>query len=494
MISSLLEAAIHQTGSNGTASGPLDRLLSFRNLEEGLKACFELLDVPKNINRRRLLNILAFCIAEIDEKINTQLNAILHHSDFQRIEASWRGLQLLVNEVGGSENIRIRFLDVKWRELVKDFEKAIEFDQSNLFKKVYNAEYDMSGGEPFGVLLGDYYIPHRPTKDMPYDNLATLTGICTVSSASFSPFVASSHPAFFGVDSFSELSQQLNISQLYQSQEYIKWNQFRESIDSRFVGLTLPRMLMRKPYRQDSFRNDGFRFKEQLSGHRENYLWGNACYALGSVLINAFREHGWFTEIRGANAGLSGGGMVKGMSIDDFATDAPGIARKFSTDIRITDAQERDYSELGLIPMCHRAENQHAVFYSNQSVHGLKHYGSAEARASEKLGSMLQYILCVSRFAHYLKVIGRDKVGALSSAEEVQDQLNNWLMKYSVSSDSPSFEMRAKHPLSESQVSVRTIPGRPGVYGCIVHLKPHAQVDQVMSSIKLVTELAEAKI
>lgn len=492
---SLLDVAINGTQKKYSQQvDVLNAFLGANSLGDILLPLSGLVDIPEKCSKKRLLNILSFYISEIDRLLCQQVGVIIHNKRFQQLEASWRGLHFLTRETGGNESVKIRVLDVSWRELVKDFDKAIDFDQSQLFKKVYSAEYDNPGGEPFGVLLGDYAIPHRPTKDMPYDNLSTLQNIATVASASFAPFIASTHPALFGLDDFEGIANPLNFEQIFRSQEYLKWNQFRDSVDSRFIGLTMPRVLMRRPYTYDTFRNDGFMFAEDVEGRPENHLWGNASYAFGSVLIHAFKEHGWFADIRGSYRGTLDGGVVSALPVDGFATDVSDSVVKFSTDVLITDNKEKMLGELGLIPLCHSKNTKYAIFYSNQSLHGVTDNSSEYARSNEKLGSMLQYIMCVSRFAHYLKVIGRDKVGALTTAEECQRYLKDWLMQFSIASETPSYEMRAKYPLSDSNIEVKEIPGKPGVYGCVVQLKPHAQIDQLMSSIKLVTELVAAKV
>jgi len=472
----------------------LDAFLNAGSLKESLVQLKRLITIPENCDKRRLINIIQFYIAEIDSRLNAQLNVILHDECFQRLEASWCGVYFLTGHLNGSESVKIKLLDVSWRELSKDFGRAIEFDQSQLFRKVYNAEYDIAGGEPYGVLLGDYYVPHRPTKDMPYDNIGVLRSIATVASAAFAPFITSTHPAFFGVSQFSELSRHINLDALFKSKEYMKWARMREDIDTRFVGMTVPRVLMRRPYTDDVFRADGFPFAETIDGERDNYLWGNACYAFGSILIRAFRKHGWFADIRGTYQGELDGGVVNDLVVADFATDSHGAVLKYTTDVLITDEQEKELSELGLIPLSHNPHSEYAIFYSNQSLHGHKHYDDELSRANARLGSMLQYILCVSRFAHYLKVMGREKVGSFLSADECQHYFKKWLMQFAISSDTPSYEMRARHPLNDCNIEIREVPGRPGIYGCVVQLKPHAQIDQLMSSIKLVTELVAAKI
>ncbi|MDX1811648.1 MAG: type VI secretion system contractile sheath large subunit, partial [Gammaproteobacteria bacterium] len=459
-----------------------------------LRAFFQFADINQKISADELIRLINVLIARIDQKLNRQLNAILHHPKLQQLEASWRGLQYLTFQADEEENIKIRFLDVNWVTLDKDMDRAIEFDQSALFRKIYNNEFGTAGGEPFGVLLGDYYVTHRPSADHRTDDLLALQEISQVSAAAFAPFIASADPKLFGVDDFAGLGLPVNYEAVFSQAEYRKWNAFRETDDSRFVGLTLPRVLMRKPYEYDSFRSDRFNFSEDVSSpDGQHYLWGNAVYAFGAVLMQSFASNAWFTNIRGSNAGVGGGGIVSDLNVPSFKTDKEGVALKYATDVLVTDLSEKTLSELGFIPLCHSKDTEYAVFYSNQSVQGATSYSDEAAEINAKISGMLQYIMCVSRFAHYIKVIGREKIGSFFSASECEDYLYKWLLSYSTASTSGTEEHLAKYPLSEAKVEVNEIIGKPGAYSCTIHLKPHMQLDEMVSAVKLVTELSEVK-
>jgi type VI secretion system ImpC/EvpB family protein len=433
-------------------------------------------------------------IARLDALLTAQVNAILHHPAFQRLEASWRGLHYLVSQVPEGENIKVRVLDVSWKQLARDFGRALEFDQSQLFRKVYGEEYDTPGGEPFGVLLGDYAVRHRPDIDHPVDDLAVLKGVAGVAAAAFAPFVAAADPALLDLTDFAELELPLNLPRTFDHPDYIAWNAFRESEDARFVGLTLPRVLLRAPYRDDGTRADGFRFREDAAGpDRSGFLWGNAAYAFGAVLARAFAESGWFAAIRGPGRGGEGGGLAPGLPAHSFGLDRPGVAPQGPTDATITDAQEKELGELGFIPLCVCQDAGAAAFYGNQSVQKPARFDEAAATANARLSAMLQYLLCASRFAHYVKVISRDKLGSFAGPAECEDYLRRWLMNYTTANDDAGPELKARHPLREARVQVREHPGKPGSYLCVAHLRPHFQLDQLSAGVKLVTELAPGR-
>lgn len=491
----LFEQTLDYTQSKNLSNIHLSDDLSAANtLHEKLRAFLQMAHIDQMLSRKELLNLIVFQIGRIDEMLNEQINAILHHPRLQKLEASWRGLFYLVMQAEESENIKIRFLDVSWHTLVKDLDRAIEFDQSSLFRKVYNSEFGTAGGEPFGVLLGDYEIRHRPGKNHPTDDISALTEISRVSAAAFAPFIASVDPEVFGIDGFYEMGASFDVEEIFTQAEYRKWNAFRETEEARFVGLTLPRILMRAPYEHDSFRSDGFRFEEDVSAaDGSDYLWGNSVYAFGATLIQSFTNNAWFTDIRGSHAGVGYGGIVSGLTTPSFNTDCEGVALKYSTDVLVSDFSEKILSELGFIPLCHSKDTEYAVFYGNQSVQGALSYTDKTAEVNAKISAMMQYILCVSRFAHYIKVMGREKIGAFFTAEECEDYMYNWLLSYSTSSSTGTEQHLAKYPLAEAKVEVREIPGKPGVYRCVAHLKPHMQLDQMVSAVKLVTELADVK-
>ncbi len=422
-------------------------------------------------------------VAALDELLEVQVNAILHHPEFQRLEASWRGLRWLVGTVPTEARIKVRILNVSWTELARDTERAIEFDQSQLFRKVYSAEFGTPGGEPFGVLLGDYYVSHRPRPDQRVDDIRTLRSVALVAAA---------HPSLLGFDSYRELELPLDLPRTFRGVEYVAWRALRESEDARFVALTLPRVLVRSPYVHDPARRDGFCFAERCVAH-EDYLWGNATYALGSVVIGAFARWGWLADIRGTKRGEESGGMVKGLPALDYGTDSPGVAVRFATEVVITDRRERVLGDLGLIPLSAIPGEAHAAFYTTSSLHSPQRYSTPDAMINARLASLLQYVLCASRVAHYIKVICRDLTGSLLTSEELERKLADWLLSITLSSDNASDEMQARFPLREANVSVRELPGRPGFFTSVIHLCPHFQLDQMTSSMRLVTEIVTGR-
>lgn len=429
-------------------------------------------------------------IADIDELISEQINAVLHNDRFQELESSWRGLWFLVDAGMASDNVKIRLLDLSWKDLSKDMERAPDFDQSGLFHLIYNEEFGTPGGEPFGVLLGDYYVSHRPYEGHRYDDVFTLQGISRVAAAAFCPFVCSAAPQLFGLDSYDTLGLPINLDNVFRSDEYIRWRSLREHEDSRFLALTLPHILMREPYERDYQSSTGMKFIEETAGKTNNkYLWGNACFALGTVLIREFAEVGWFSHIRGVPRDHYGGGLVTQFPTPSYSTDSSKAMVKMSTSVTVTDQLERELSDLGLIALCHCFQTPFAVINNCPSLQISKNYGSKSANANARISSMLQQILCGSRFAQYIKVIIRDKVGSYITADACERFLQDWLDQYTTGRDDLSWEMMARYPLREARVRVVEEPGKPGHYSSIVHLKTHYTVDHLVSELKLTTSL-----
>lgn len=430
-------------------------------------------------------------IANIDELINEQLNIIIHEPRFQKLEAAWRGVWFLVCQADGAQHLKIKVLDLSWNELTRDISRAMEFDQSLLFQKVYNEEFGQPGGEPYGVLIGDYEISHKPSKKHPHDDIATLAGVSEVAAASFCPFIAAASCEMFGLDDNTELGLPLNFVETFHLQEYIKWNALREKPDSRFIGLTTPKILMRVPYRTKPGSYKGIFFYEKVSAKKQqNYLWGNAAYAFGSILIREFINIGWFGHIRGVPRSMVAGGLLTTLPVDYFATDAADIAYKPVTDVIITDSTEKHLSELGFIPLCQCYLSPLAAFYNNQSIQLPQVHNTKYATVNDKLSTMLQHILCASRMAHYIKIIMRDKVGSFHSASDCEDYLRDWLYEYSTGREDLNWEDQARYPLKNGSVSVKEHPGKPGHYYCTILLQPHYQLDQMVSELELTTELA----
>jgi type VI secretion system ImpC/EvpB family protein len=433
---------------------------------------------------------LARDVATLDALIAHQVDTLLHDPRFQQLEATWRGLHWLCECVEDPDRVHIKILDLAWRQLVRDM--AIDFDHSSLFKKVYSNEFGMPGGQPFGVLLGDYAIHLRPSEDWPFDDVGALHGLAQVAAAAFAPFLCAPHPSLFGLDSFGELARPIDFERVFRQEEYLKWNALRAQDDARFVGLLLPRILLRKPWSDEPAHTYGFRYEEGRSPAGQRRLFGNPIWAFGAVLVRTFTQSGWLAGIRGVERGVLGGGLVVGPVHESFLSGAPGSVPKPITEVVITDEREKELADLGFIPLAHCHGTSLAAFYSVPSAKKPELLSKPEAAVNARLSTMLHYMLCVSRFAHYLKVIGRDKVGSYGAPEDCERELNDWLHRYTNADEDPGPELAARLPLREARAEVRELPGKPGAYSCVIHLRPHFQLDQMSSSIKLVTELAVA--
>lgn len=435
---------------------------------------------------------VAQAITEIDELIEDQLNAILHHPRFQGLEASWRGLEKLVDESirQGTENIVIRALHLPWNELAKDLEKATEFDQSKFFKKIYEEEFGTPGGQPYGMLIGDYEIHPRPVEGRKFDDIETLKKIAGVAAAAFCPFITSAAPSMFGLDDFSGLQHVEDLERGFEGLDFLQWRNFREMDDARFVGITVPRVLMRRPWAFDEERVDGFQFSEDTAARNQSkYLWGNAAYAYGEVVIRAFAQSGWLAELRGVKRDTDWGGLVTNLPVHSFGTDREGVALRSSTEIALTDLQESSLSELGFLPICHCWDTEYSAFYSSASAQKPRAYDRASATQNAKISSMLHYMFCVSRFAHFLKVIARDRIGSHLTPEECERELRQWLVRYVTPDEHASVQAKARMPLRDANVRILTDPSKPGSYLCTMHLMPHYQLDNVAASLRLNTSL-----
>ncbi len=444
-------------------------------------------------DKRWLLLALDRDIAEIDALLSAQVNAILHALPFQRLEARWRGLDFLTDVAEASPLAKVRMLSVSWSEVIRDLDRAADFDASQLFNKIYTEEIGMLGGEPFGLLIGDYEVQHRPSADHPTDDIAALKSLAMIAASSFAPLVMGVSPHLLQVDSFSALGRPMDLRSVFRQVEYQRWNSMREAEEMRFIGLVMPRVLMRVPYRIDGARRDGFRFVETVeAADAADHLWANGAFAFGSVVLRAFASYGWFADIRGAARDDLRGGLVVNLPLACFATDAPGVAVKPSIEVLLSDTQEKDLADLGLIAMRKIPFTEYSVFYSNQSVHAPPRFDRADANVNARLSAMLQYMLCVSRFAHYIKLQGRRFIGTMKTAEEVQQALVYWLLKYVTSSDEASQESKSRFPLRDASVEIKEVPGKAGAYSCVLYLRPHFQLDDIATGFRLVTQLAPA--
>ncbi len=419
-------------------------------------------------------------ISQIDQLLSEQLNEIMHHPDFQKLEASWRGMHYLVHQSETGEHLKIRVLNASKKDLLKDLEKAAEFDQSQLFKKIYESEFGTFGGSAYGALIGDYEISNHP------QDLSFLEKMSQVAAAAHAPFIAAGSPQLFGFDSFTQLSEPRDLAKIFQRTEFAKWRSFRESEDSRYVALAMPHILMRLPYGMANVPVEAFNFEERVDGtDHGKYLWGNAAYALGTRLTDAFAKYHWCAAIRG----VEGGGLVQGLPVHTFKTDEGDVALKCPTEIAITDRREKELADLGLVPLVHCKNTDYAAFFSTQTVNKSKVFDTDAANANARLSSQLQYILAVSRFAHYLKSIMRDKIGSFMTRKNAEDFLNRWINAYTLGDDEAGQEMKAKYPLREARVDVTEIPGKPGAYRAVVFLRPHYQLDELTVSLRLVANL-----
>ncbi|MGB2671784.1 MAG: type VI secretion system contractile sheath large subunit [Candidatus Acidiferrum sp.] len=419
-------------------------------------------------------------IAQIDHLISLQLNEILHHPAFQKLEGSWRGIKYMMGQSETSSMLKIRVLNVSKKELLRDLQRAPEFDQSVMFKKVYEDEFGIFGGEPFGALIGDYEFSKHP------EDIELLEKVSQVAAGAHAPFLTAAAPELLNLDSFSQLGDPRDIGKIFDSTEFAKWKSFRASEDSRYVGLTMPRVLMRLPYGKDTKPVDDFNYEEGVDGtDHSKYLWGNAAYALGARLTTAFAQYGWCASIRG----VEGGGLVEGLPTHTFRTDEGDVALKCPTEVAITDRREKELADQGLIPLVHCKGTDYAAFFSVQSANKPKKYDKAAANANARLSAQLPYILAVSRFAHYMKSIMRDKIGGFMSRGQCQTFLTQWIMQYVTDDDQASAATKAKFPLREAKIEVSEIPGKPGAYRAIAFLRPHFQLDELTVSLRLVAEL-----
>jgi len=424
-------------------------------------------------------------VAELDALISAQLSEVMHGAEFQKLESSWRGLHYLCKHTSTGEQIKIKVFNTTKKELVRDFKTAIDFDQSALFKKVYEEEFGTFGGAPFGALIGDFDIG-RQAEDMYF-----AEQMSHVAAASHAPFITAASPELFGLETYTDMGKPRDLSKVFDTVEYAKWKSFREGEDARYVGLTLPRFLGRLPFNpKDGTTTEGFNFVEDVDGSdHAKYLWVNSAYALGARLTAAFETYGWCAAIRG----VEGGGLVEDLPTHTFKTDDGEVALKCPTEIAITDRREKELSDLGFIPLVHCKNTDYAAFFGAQSAQKAKKYDSEAANANAVLSAQLQYIFSVCRIAHYLKSMMRDKIGSFASSSNVEQFLNQWIRQYVVEDDNATQETKARYPLREASIQVAEIPGRPGVYRAVAFVRPHFQLDELSVSLRLVAELPQSQ-
>ncbi len=431
---------------------------------------------------------IATIIAEIDSKLSEQINLILHHKDFQSLESAWRGLHYLIFNTETDEKLKLRFMDISKDELRRSVRryKGIAWDQSPMFKKVYEEEYGQLGGEPYGCLVADYFFDHSPP------DVDLLTSIGKIAASAHVPFITGASPNVLQMESWQELSNPRDLTKIFtQNLEDAAWNSLRQSEDSRYIGLAMPRFLARLPWGIRTNPVDTFHFEETTDGaDHSKYVWANAAYAMAVNINRSFKENGWCTMIRGVESG----GVVEGLPCHTFPTDDGGIDMKCPTEIAISDRRESELAKNGFIPLVHRKNTDYAAFIGAQSLQKPAEYYDPDATSNANLSARLPYLFACSRFAHYLKCIVRDKVGTFKKREDMQRWLNDWVMNY-VDGDpaNSSTEIKARRPLANAEVVVEDVEGNPGYYQAKFYLLPHFQLEGLTVSLRMVAKLPSLK-
>ncbi len=429
-------------------------------------------------------------IEEIDATISKQLAAIMHAPQFQKMEGTWRGLNYLVMNSETGTQLRIKAMNVSKRELFKDLDRAVEFDQSDLWKKLYENEFGTPGGEPYGALIGDYEFTNHP------EDIELLSNVSNVAAASFCPFISAASSSLMNLNSFTDLSKPRDLAKIFDALEYTQWKSYRDSEDARFATLVMPRVLSRLPYGQNTKPVDEFDFEEVELDKKgkakkvphDHYAWMNAAYVYGTKLTDAFAKTSFCTAIRG----VENGGKVEGLPAHIFTSDDGDPDLKCPTEIGITDRREKELSDLGFLPLCHFKNTDYSVFFGAQTTQKAKKYfgpDGADATANAAISARLPYIMAASRFAHYLKVIARDMIGSFMEVEDCQDFLEKWIAQYVCVDPKPTAEQKAKLPLAAAEIQVREDPESPGAYHAIALLRPWLQMEELTTSLRMVARI-----
>ncbi|GLS05873.1 hypothetical protein GCM10007860_30340 [Chitiniphilus shinanonensis] len=419
-------------------------------------------------------------VGEIDAALSKQLSAIMHAENFQTIEATWRGMFYLVSRTETGTMLKLRVFNATRQELLKDMEKAVEFDQSTIFKLIYEAEYGTYGGAPYSLLLGGYEFGGAG------EDIRFLRKITEVAAAAHAPFLAAADPRLFGLDGYDKLAKPRDLAKIFEGADLGEWREFRQLEDSRYVSLVLPHVLLRLPYGEKTLPAEGINFAEDVAGQdNRKFLWGNAAYVLAERITNAFALYSWTAAIRG----VEGGGLVEGLPQYVYDTDAGTRELFCPTEVSITDRREKELNDLGFIALCHCKGAGKAAFFGGQTTNLPKKYITDDANANARISAMLPYILAASRFAHYIKVIMRDKIGTFLTRGNVESFLNTWIAQYVLLDDNATQEVKASYPLRQASVVVTEVPGEPGAYRATVFLKPHFQLEELTTSIRLVANL-----
>jgi type VI secretion system protein ImpC len=426
-------------------------------------------------------------IAEIDKKLSEQVNQIIHHADFQQLEGAWRGLHYLVNNTETDEMLKIKVMNISKKELHKTLKKfkGTAWDQSPVFKKLYEEEYGQFGGEPFGCLVGDFYFDHSPP------DVELLGEMAKVAASMHAPFLSAASPSVMLMDSWQELSNPRDLTKIFQTPEHAAWRSMRESDDSRYIGLTLPRFLARLPYGAKTNPVEEFDFEEETEGaDSSKYTWANSAYAMATNITRSFKLYGWCSRIRGVESG----GAIEGLPTHTFPTDDGGVDMKCPTEIAITDRREAELAKSGFMPLIHKKNTDFAGFIGAQSLQKPAEYDDPDATANANLAARLPYLFATCRFAHYLKCIVRDKLGSFKERDDMQTWLQNWILQYVDGDPAHSSEdTKARKPLAAAEVVVDDVEGNPGYYTSKFYLRPHYQLEGLTVSLRLVSKLPSGK-
>ena len=433
-------------------------------------------------------------IVTLEEMIARQIDAILHEPRFQALEARWRAISWLTG-IGVAERwsnrVKLRVLDVRWAELSRDMLRAVEFDQSETFHKIYEDAFGVAGGEPFGLIVVDHELRHEPTPGQATDDIMTLQSLCDTAAAAFAPLVFSASPALLGLQSFADLERVQTVAAAFGDRAHARWNALMDRMESQFLAVALPRILMRPPWTEQGRHGFPFRYTEDASTARGR-CWASAGFAFAAVTARAFALYSWPADVRGADPDREGGGLVTGLPVEWFTTDPQGVWPRLPLEVILTSSQERALVDVGLMPVSALPYGHELLFEVTRSLHRPARYAgpdAAAAQANARLSSQINSVLCASRFAHYLKVMARNMVGSVTTAEAMESRLQNWLNLYVNPSLSAGLEMMARHPLAAGVVTVRDIPGQPGEYRTTIHLQPHYQLDMVGAVFELETQI-----
>jgi type VI secretion system protein ImpC len=426
-------------------------------------------------------------IAEIDHTLTSQVNLILHHEKFQQIEGAWRGLQYLVNNTESDEMLKIRVMNISKKDLGKTLKKykGIAWDQSPLFKRLYEEEYGQLGGEPYGCLVGDYHFDHTPP------DVELLGQVSQIASAAHAPFIAGASPSLMGMDTWQQLANPRDLIKIFSAPDYAAWRSLRDSEDSKYVGLAMPRFLARLPYGARTSPVEEFDFEEDTSaGDHSKYTWANSAYAMAVNVNRSFKYYGWCTQIRGVESG----GSVEGLPVHTFPSDDGGVDMKCPTEIAISDRREAELANCGLMPLIHRKNTDVAAFIGAQSLQKTVEYSDADATANARLAARLPYLFASCRFAHYLKCMVRDKIGSFKERSDMERYLSDWIKGYVLGNPEDAGDaLKAQKPLAGAEVKVQEVEGNPGYYSARFFLRPHYQLEGINVTLSLVSRLPSQK-